>query len=75
VNFVPPICLDTAAHANGTLLSGLAAGIGNGCQRTGQLRATGVARPPHGARLARRFLDERESRHAFRLRASEEGTG
>ena len=25
--------------------------------------------------LARRFLDERESRHAFRLRASEEGSG
>ena len=63
MNFVPPICVDTAAHANGTLLSGLtAAGVGNGARRT-----------EPGWRAA--VLDERESRHAFRLRTSEEGSG
>jgi hypothetical protein len=37
--------------------------------------SVGNRAPPHGARLARRCPDERVSRHAFRLRVSEQGRG
>ena len=45
MNLVPPIYVDTAAYANGTLPSGPTAEIGNGYQRTDSCEASGIARP------------------------------